>query len=415
MKQHFKALLLLAVCVGGLVFALVQLLHVRLERGDMFPPGSSLRVDPLGTKALAESLDALPGIKSERNYRHWRQIDLAENATLYVLNVYPERMFERDSGPNRLLDFVARGGRVIVAHADNTPDFAEWDDDDVDEAEEDDQAEENEKERTPAEEETDTEEPEASEDELMPSTWSLEITEGEFDSPTAKQIVSVDAPEKVFWRGQDYFSEFDEKWEVLYETSNGPVVLHQRYGKGEVIALADPYLLSNEALLLHRESAWLGWLHGDSEQAIFDEWHFGLQEPTGVVILMRRYRLGGLALGLALLTTLFVWRNLYSLTPVRDTATSMSGGVVRLTGSTHTGLRNLLKRSIAPEDLLSVCVERLEKLGPQLQRMAGWKEAQKAIRDELSMHDQQAPRKRRPVAAYRRIKEILTQHRINLR
>ncbi len=43
--------------LGGLfVTGLIQLILLRFESGDVYPPYSSLRADPLGCKALYESL-----------------------------------------------------------------------------------------------------------------------------------------------------------------------------------------------------------------------------------------------------------------------------------------------------------------------------------------------------------------------
>ncbi|WP_309398394.1 DUF4350 domain-containing protein [Cerasicoccus maritimus] len=419
MKQRYGIPILLLVCVAGLIFALVKLVHVRLERGDIYPAHSSLRVDPLGARALAESLDALSAIEVERNYRHWAKVDFPSDGTLYVFRAHPESLFERRNGPNRLLDFMGQGGRVVMSYADNYSSFSkfleeqEGFDDSDQESDETPVAEQDEK-AEPADD-AEAEEDVEEEEEVVVSRWELSTKIGDFDTPGASRVADVSAPEKIEWKGQDYFVEFDEEWEVLYETKNGPVALWRSYGKGEVILLANTYLFSNEAMMLDREAGLLSWLHGDAAHAIFDEWHFGLREPTGVAILMRRYRLGGLALGMALLAGLFVWRNLYSLTPVRAADTNLSAGVVRLSGSTHTGLRNLLKRSIAPVDLLPLCVERFSNLGPQLKRMSGWNPAMEEIRAELSALKITPPRKRRPVQAYRNIVHILTKHRINLR
>ena len=50
-------------------FGLVQLFRWRFEAGDVYPPYSSLRTDPLGTQALFESLQAIRGVSVERNYQ----------------------------------------------------------------------------------------------------------------------------------------------------------------------------------------------------------------------------------------------------------------------------------------------------------------------------------------------------------
>ena len=48
---------------------------------------------------------------------------------------------------------------------------------------------------------------------------------------------------------------------------------------------------------------------GPNTRVIFDEQHFGIAESGSVVGLARRFRLGGMALGLALCAALFIWKN----------------------------------------------------------------------------------------------------------
>ena len=59
------ALVLAAIFIGGLA----RLFALRYEVGDVYPPYSSLRADPLGTKALAAALGALPGIEVRTNFK----------------------------------------------------------------------------------------------------------------------------------------------------------------------------------------------------------------------------------------------------------------------------------------------------------------------------------------------------------
>lgn len=56
-----KASWLLLAIVLLFAFGLVQLFRWRFEAGDVYPPYSSLRTDPMGTQALFESFQAIPG------------------------------------------------------------------------------------------------------------------------------------------------------------------------------------------------------------------------------------------------------------------------------------------------------------------------------------------------------------------
>jgi len=62
--------LLVAIVLGvGFVVGLTRLFVLRYELGDVYPPYSTLRADPLGTKALAAALDELPNVDVQRNYK----------------------------------------------------------------------------------------------------------------------------------------------------------------------------------------------------------------------------------------------------------------------------------------------------------------------------------------------------------
>ena len=67
MKKHFPILVLLG-CTAAFAFGLVQLFQLRFEVGDVYPPYSSLRSDPLGAMAFYESLEKLPGVSVRRDF-----------------------------------------------------------------------------------------------------------------------------------------------------------------------------------------------------------------------------------------------------------------------------------------------------------------------------------------------------------
>src|SRR2546427_9645317 len=57
MKKDRMWLVLLLVLLAVFVLGVGRLFQLRFEAGDVYPPYSSLRADPLGTKALFESLE----------------------------------------------------------------------------------------------------------------------------------------------------------------------------------------------------------------------------------------------------------------------------------------------------------------------------------------------------------------------
>ena len=63
---------ILTVVAAGVIVAFVlgavKLTLMRFKGGDVYPPYSSLRTDPLGVKAFYEALSELPGLHVRRNY-----------------------------------------------------------------------------------------------------------------------------------------------------------------------------------------------------------------------------------------------------------------------------------------------------------------------------------------------------------
>src|SRR5581483_899620 len=96
-----------------LVWGLEQAAVAPLETGEVYPPFSSLRSDPLGAKALYESLAALPGIEVERLYKDRKVIEGRD--TMLVLGVEP---LAWSAVQNKTLEeyekLVARGGRLVL-------------------------------------------------------------------------------------------------------------------------------------------------------------------------------------------------------------------------------------------------------------------------------------------------------------
>ena len=50
-------------------YGVTRLFVLRYEKGDVYPPYSSLRADPLGVKGIYEALDGLSGVEASRNFR----------------------------------------------------------------------------------------------------------------------------------------------------------------------------------------------------------------------------------------------------------------------------------------------------------------------------------------------------------
>ncbi|MGD2272538.1 MAG: hypothetical protein PVI06_19215, partial [Desulfobacterales bacterium] len=75
-----RKLLLATLAVLSLIFCygVVHLFLLRFETGDIYTPYSSLRSDPLGTRALFESLAQLAALSVRRNFRPLKEFRAAE-------------------------------------------------------------------------------------------------------------------------------------------------------------------------------------------------------------------------------------------------------------------------------------------------------------------------------------------------
>src|SRR5437867_3411527 len=114
-RKVLQVLLLLAVSTA-FAAGLVELLLLRFESGDVYPPYSSLRSDALGTKAFFEALRLVGGLGVERSHRIAGGTPPGKGATLFYLGVTADSIGSIDESD--LLEIEARareGGRVVVS------------------------------------------------------------------------------------------------------------------------------------------------------------------------------------------------------------------------------------------------------------------------------------------------------------
>ncbi len=75
--------LVLWVGAAAFFYGLFHLFQLRFELGDIYPEYSSLRTDPLGTMALYESLQKLPGLSVGRDFSAENRLPEGEK-TVYL-------------------------------------------------------------------------------------------------------------------------------------------------------------------------------------------------------------------------------------------------------------------------------------------------------------------------------------------
>ena len=271
----------------GFIWGMLHLFGEQFSTGDVYPEYSSLRSDPLGSRLVYESLARVPGLKVTRNYVPLQYFSETP-ATLLLVATSPELL--RETEFLRLMERVAgRGHRVVITLAEVA----------------------------------------GVEALALHTTWQVR-------PGTASR--------------QAYFAEA-RNWKTL-EAAGGRIrAVERAFGKGTVVLFADSDLFANASTLAFKRLAPVAAALGSNRTIVFDESHFGITESGSVVGLARRYRLSGLALGLAICAALALWRNASAFPPRGETLEPE-----RLSGRTSfAGLVTLLRRHVPAADLTSVC------------------------------------------------------------
>lgn len=365
----------LPVALFGLFFAgLLQLLLLRFEAGDVYPPYSSLRSDPVGTRVLFEALarqDSLAVARGLSPSLPWKD---EPAATVFALGLPPhDDPLADPTWDDAARRFLAAGGRLVLAfqaaEGAGRRDAARGKKDGV-EAEE----------REEAEKAERAEKPKKSE-EAEPARGlerlGLRLARKPLARPRASGSASVPArtarrvgegpglgglPRELPWHGLFAIEALDPGWSVLYEVDGAPVAAERAWGHGRVVVATDAYLLSNEAMRRDRKAAFVAYLVGEKRRVVFDETALGVGEAPGVSTLLRRYRLGRVAAVVLLLFALFAWRSVSPFLPSAGAARDDAPVAGR---DAHRGLVGLVKRGLPEGALLSVAFSEWRKAPPE--------------------------------------------------
>jgi hypothetical protein len=105
------AIAMLAVLAWGLE----HVAFTPLQTGEVYPAFSSLRTDPMGAKALYESLAALPGITVDRLYKQRQKLENASDV-MFILGVEPIGWSNVEARTlAQYTKLVEDGGRLVIA------------------------------------------------------------------------------------------------------------------------------------------------------------------------------------------------------------------------------------------------------------------------------------------------------------
>ena len=355
LRQRLLNVALLFLAGTAFLYGIAHLFALRFEAGDVFPPYSTLRGDPLGAKIFYESLRALPDIGVERNEKPLARFPAADATTLFYLGAKP--IFWAESEVVALENLVAKGGRLVLTFypqekAPGTTSSMRA------------------PEKSPAKENSASPAPEERIEKILDQgelakRWQFQVgsKEGSLDAEAKNQIGSLLEP-AIRWHSALYFQAVAEPWRVVYAIDGRAVIIERSSGAGTVVLASDSYFISNEAMRADRKPALLAWLAGESRRFVFDETHHHIFEQPGIATLLRKYRLHGLIAGLLVLIGLFVWKSAASFLP-RDRASEGAGEVIAGRDA-YSGFTNLLRRGVRPRELLRVCLAEWRRSSPQL-------------------------------------------------
>ncbi len=371
-----------------LIFGLgvVHLFILRFESGDIYPAYSSLRNDPLGTRALYVSLENIESISVRRNYQPLKSLTFEPHTTVFYLGAAPD---DFNWVPEETIEAFDRltqaGGRLVITFlpatqkpenkaSENSLKKSGSTDPNTDTSaggiSQDKQTSDN---NSPAassrsdpdsfEENTDRR---ANDDgqvrqASMTKHWGIATAFKEILPPEDDRHLAIEAtanrkdlPPMISWHTNMHFVLDDDAWQILYRYEELPLIVERKFGRGSILLCADSYFMSNEALWAERHPRLLVWLMGGHANLIFDEAHFGIYKQPSVAQYIRRYHFHWFFAALAALALLFVWKSAANFVPPSDDDVLDDAEVVSEKDYTQ-GLIALLRRNIAGNQLMQVC------------------------------------------------------------
>jgi hypothetical protein len=432
---------LLVVIVSGFLLGVVKLFLLRFEAGDLYPAYSSLRSDPLGTRALYVSLENIDASSVSRNYLPLQSLEFKEHTSFFYLGI---EAFDSESVSTDLLKVFERitsaGGRLVVSFLPVEKKPANWrmrkcaeakeeiTDKEKDQHNDPTKKSETPSEPQPAESASDDNQPQRQ----VPSNrqillkpeacaslkdrWGLTIAFKEKPSDQAV-IVSDDLaqtrtsglPQSISWHTALYFDQLENAWRIIYAADGQAVIVERPYGNGSLVLSADSFFLSNEALRSERHPQLLSWLISEGANIVFEETHFGIFKHPGILSLLKKHRFHGFVFSIIALALLFLWKNSVYFVPPPKIPHIDSVKDVNSNRDSVQGLVSLLRRYIPKRRLLQTCVREWERAFRSEKRDHTDKLTQ--IKSALQMMDTQPKKSIDPVAEYQRISKILSEGR----
>jgi hypothetical protein len=398
-----------------LSLALMRLFELRYARGDVYPPHSTLRADPLGAKAIFDALSGMPGFEARRNYRPLVRLKPSQPVTLVYAGVPYEARWSEDELPE-FESLVNKGARAVFAFsrefkttdtqrlASGTPGPRPR------------QRQRGPSAQTPppgtpipgvtpkaVPEPDDWEEGIPFRDAAARWGFAFDIAQDEeIEALSANAERADDAGDlepTVPWHSALYFKGLGRDWRVLYRCNGVPVIAERAYGEGSIVIASDSFFITNEGLRNARAPKLLARLIGPPRTVIFDEEHLGVTESMNVAGLARKYDLEGALLAVLFVVALFIWKNAVPfLPPHADRQTTDVAGA-----AASEGFVNLLRRSVPSGQILAACVNEWRRARGRRVRP----EELAHVETVLRAHDGRGVSGKDAAAAYRTIAEGL--------
>jgi len=394
---------------------IVHLFRLRFERGDIYPAYSSLRSDPLGTRAFYESLAACPGTEVARNYEPITDLSIGPQTSLLFLgdtqdfDIYIPRHVVAG-----ITKDIRRGARLVVTLKPRNWSVEEEEEEDSDDAETNAAPENCENQCEVEPEDAEESCPTCADDDAVDpginfGDWvGLAIEdiplEGAATAILNPEYGEASLPEEISCHSSVCFKDLTNGWKAVYYRDGRPVIVERPIRDGTLVMSALSFFVSNEALRYERYPQLLTWLVGGARRVVFDEYHHGLAKTKGLALLMRRYRLYWFVAALVLLALCFVWKNCVSLVPLSEEPSRVEAPVEIGRGS-RSALVNILRRNITPSSILETGFSEWLR-GADLKAPSA-AERVKAAEQLLKNERLLSPAKRRPLVVYDRLCRIL--------
>ncbi len=400
-KGRLLPALFLLMVTGLFVYGVTHLLMLRFKKGDVYPPYSSFRSDPLGTKAFYEGLRLLQGIEAVHNVEPLQRVSGLSETALFLFGLEaPSFSTMHEVSVKALEQAALGGGRVVISFVPTRAQSAPC-------------PENKEKPSRRREENADKqrdEEQDPEEEQILYRKENVDLSKrwGVKTEPSTEKNAEAsligpekDLPASLAWNSTLVFEPQDADWHVIYTRVGKPVLIERSYGKGSIVLSSDSFFLSNEAMKSKRSPELLSWLCGSHRKIVFDETHLGVLKSPGIATLLRKYGLAPFFISLIVLALIAIWKQAARLVPVYEEEKGIS---IDPGKDAFAGFTNLLRRNISPDYLLFACLEEwkhsfthgrqnLSALLPRIQ--------------EIITQDRAKPKKNRnPVEVYRKISAL---------